>query len=78
MTEIKTIFNEQIIKKLHIINCKVVDMLSTEVEQLDLSQQDKLMAHYYIIKNHMENLENIMNERNISNIAIKRKVFIQE
>ena len=62
MTEIETIFNEQIIKKLHIINCKVVDMISTEIEQLDLSQQDKLMAHYYIIKNHMENEVN--NERN--------------
>ncbi len=68
MTEIrhKTVFNKEMTEKLSLISIKMLNFMYSEIENLDLNERDKTMAHYWVVKNYMDGIQKALDEMGIT------------
>lgn len=61
----KTIFDKDITEKLSLISIKMLNFMYEEIEHLDLNEREKIMAHYWVIKNYMDGIKKALDDMGI-------------
>lgn len=71
----KIVFDRETIERLHIISLRVMEMIYNDIEELgkelNLNEQEKIMAHYYIIDHYMKGVQRTMKDIGIDDVMTR-------
>ena len=72
--EDKIVFNKEMAEKLCTISLRIMKLIYSEIEVLNLNEREKIFAHYYVIKNYMSGIQKIMKEMGIDDVIVNKKM----
>lgn len=72
----KMIFDRETAERLHTISLRAMKIIYDDIEELgkelNLNEQEKIMAHYYIIDNYMKGVQYAMKDIGIDDVMVRR------
>lgn len=72
-TQHKIIFNREMTERLSFISLKMLQFMYGEIEKLNLNEREKVMAHYWVIRQYMDGIQKALDEMGIKDVIVEKK-----
>lgn len=66
-------FDQETAEKLHNISLMASELIYAEIEKLDLGEEEKIIAHYYVAKHYYDSIQKVMTEVGIGGMMVNIK-----